>query len=216
MNILIVSATHLEIADILDRYGKESFIYHGNRIVPIVTGIGMVNMAYKLGKFLTRNHFDLAISIGVGGSFVQELELGEVVEITEECYADLGVLSDTGFEGVRAMGFVNFVANDRMYYNTIKNPHESRSKLKKLSGLTLNQVSGTQNSIIELGKRWRNKHIETMENAAFFQVCLEENIPFYSFRGISNYVEVRNKTSWKLQEAADNCQNYVMQFLEEF
>lgn len=215
MNILLVASTQIELADILDKFGKESFIFHGHRIVPLITGMGMVNLAYKLGKFFMKNRFDLAINFGVAGSFVQELQLGEVVEVVEECYADLGVLSESGFEGMRAMGFVNFYANNKAYYNTIKNPEPSPAKLKKVSGLTLNQISGSQESIIELGKRWKNKQIETMESAAFFQVCLEENVPFYAFRAISNYVEPRDKQKWKLQEAIENGEKFLLDFIEE-
>lgn len=215
MNILLVAATQIELADIIDKYGRESFIYQGHRIVPLITGMGMVNVAYKLGKYFTKNRFDLAINFGVAGSFSQEIRLGEVVEVVEECYADLGVLSESGFEGMRAMGFVNFYANNQAYYNTIKNPKPSSANLKKVAGLTLNQVSGTQESIIELGKRWKNKQIETMESAAFFQVCLEENIPFYAFRAISNYVEPRDKQKWQLQEAIENGERFLLDFLEE-
>jgi futalosine hydrolase len=215
MNILLVSATQIELADIIEKFGKESFVYNGHRIVPLITGMGMVNLAYKLGKFFTKNHFDLAINFGIAGSFAQEIQLGEVVEVVEECYADLGVLSESGFEGMRAMGFVNFYANNQAYYNTIRNPNPSSCNLKKVSGLTLNQISGSQESIIELGKRWKNKQIETMESAAFFQICLEENVPFYSFRAISNYVEPRDKQKWKLQEAIENGEKFIMEFLED-
>jgi len=215
MNILLVSATQIELADIIEKFGKESFVYNGHRIVPLITGMGMVNLAYKLGKFFTKNHFDLAINFGIAGSFAQEIQLGEVVEVVEECYADLGVLSESGFEGMRAMGFVNFYANNQAYYNTIRNPNPSSCNIKKVSGLTLNQISGSQESIIELGKRWKNKQIETMESAAFFQICLEENVPFYSFRAISNYVEPRDKQKWKLQEAIENGEKFIMEFLED-
>jgi|YNPMSStandDraft_2_1061718.scaffolds.fasta_scaffold00346_9 futalosine hydrolase len=215
MNILLVAATQIELADILEKFGKESFIFSGHRIVPLITGIGMVNLAYRVGKFFTKNKFDLAINFGVAGSFDPSLKLGEVVEVVEECYADLGILSESGFEGMRSMGFVNFYANDRAYYNTIRNPNPSSSSLRKVSGLTLNQVSGTQESIIELGKRWNNKQIETMESAAFFQVCLEENVPFYAFRAISNYVEPRNKHKWMLQEAIENGERFLLDFIEE-
>jgi len=215
MNILLVSATQIELADIIEKFGKESFVYNGHRIVPLITGMGMVNLAHKLGKFFTKNHFDLAINFGIAGSFAQEIQLGEVVEVVEECYADLGVLSESGFEGMRAMGFVNFYANNQAYYNTIRNPNPSSCNLKKVSGLTLNQISGSQESIIELGKRWKNKQIETMESAAFFQICLEENVPFYSFRAISNYVEPRDKQKWKLQEAIENGEKFIMEFLED-
>ncbi len=215
MNILLVAATQIELADILEKYGKGSFVLNGNRIVPLITGMGMVNTAYKLGKFFTKNRFDLAINFGVAGSFTTDLQLEEVVEVVEECYADLGVLSETGFEGMRAMGFVNFYANDKAYYNTIRNPKPSNANIKKVSGLTLNQISGSQNSIVELGKRWRYKQIETMESAAFFQVCLEEGIPFYAFRAITNYVEPRNKQKWKLQEGIENGERFIINFLEE-
>jgi futalosine hydrolase len=40
-----------------------------------------------------------------------------------------------------------------------------------------------------------------MEGAALHFVCLKNQIPFIQFRAISNRVEIRNRNSWKVQEA---------------
>ena len=43
-----------------------------------------------------------------------------------------------------------------------------------------------------------------MEGAAFFYVCLCENIPFLQIRAISNYVEQRNEKNWNIPLAIKN------------
>jgi futalosine hydrolase len=53
-----------------------------------------------------------------------------------------------------------------------------------------------------------------MEGAAAAQVCLRYRVPFLEIRGLSNWAGNRNKRSWRLKEALDNCQRAMLHLLE--
>ena len=42
-----------------------------------------------------------------------------------------------------------------------------------------------------------------MEGAAFMYACLMHGVPFAQIRAVSNVVERRNRSSWKVQEAIE-------------
>ena len=83
-----------------------------------------------------------------------------------------------------------------------------------MKGLTVNRVSGVEARIAERYAAFAAE-VETMEGAAFFQACLKAEIPFYAFRGLSYYVESRNRENWELIQAVEAVQLKILAFLEE-
>lgn len=197
--ILIVAATDFETAYLRGKI-TESHIHF------LHTGIGMVNTAYHLGKYLAQNRPDLAINIGIAGSFDRNIALGEVVEVVEDTFSEMGAEDKGDFLDMEKMGFP--LSKEPLLYNTITNPFPSSFSLKKVNALTVNTVHGEKESILACEKRW-NKQIETMEGAAFFQIMMREKIPFYAFRSISNYVEPRNRANWQIPLALANLGDFV-------
>ena len=59
------------------------------------------------------------------------------------------------------------------------------------------------------------RQLESMEGAAFFQAFLRTGTPFFAFRGISNYVEPRNRNNWQIALAVQNVQKAVLALLPE-
>ncbi len=55
-----------------------------------------------------------------------------------------------------------------------------------------------------------------MEGAAFHYACLQENIPFLQLRSISNYVEVRDKSKWKIQLAIKELNDTLIKYFERW
>lgn len=192
--ILIVAATAFETA-----YLREKI--KDNHVQFLHTGIGMVNTAYHLGKYLAQNRPDFAINVGIAGSFDKNIALGEVVEIIEDTFSEMGAEDNGHFLDMESMGFA--ITEEPLLYNTITNVAPSFLEIKKVTALTVNTVHGEKNSILACEKRW-NKQVETMEGAAFFQIMCMEKIPFYAFRSISNYVEPRNRENWQIPLALTN------------
>ena len=79
MNVLIVAATKLEITS--DKV---------NNLPTLITGVGMLNTAINLTKELNNNDYDLVINMGDAGCFSDEIKIGDVVEVVEDCFSEIG------------------------------------------------------------------------------------------------------------------------------
>jgi futalosine hydrolase len=84
--------------------------------------------------------------------------------------------------------------------------------LPKASALTINTVSGSSFTATARFEKY-GCQLESMEGAAFHFVCLQERIPFAQVRAISNYVEARDKSKWKIKEAVGNLNEWLLDFI---
>jgi futalosine hydrolase len=201
--ILVVAATVFEIQPTLDFLNtiKKQNIH----VTILITGVGIFNTGFSLGRHFANQKYDLAIQVGIAGSFRREMSLGAVVQVVSEQYGDFGVEEADGrFTDMQEMGFIttNYFKND------FKIP-----SLQTAKGLTVQKVHGFQPHIDKIIQKYE-VDVETMEGAAFFQACLQESIPFIALRGISNYVESRNRAAWNIPLAIQNVNNLLIsQFL---
>ena len=180
MNVLIVAATKLEITS--DKISD----------LPILlTGVGMVNTAINLTKELNNNDYDLVINMGVAGCFLDEIKIGDVVEVVEDCFSEIGFEDGESFSE-----FSDF--NIKTKYKV-----EGKTSLRKVKGVTVNTVHGNENSIHNIIDSL-HPDIESMEGAAVFKSCEEMRVSCVQIRSISNKVEKRNKESWNLPLAISN------------
>jgi futalosine hydrolase len=212
MKILIVVATFSEIQPFLKSLGLNSIPETGikteqHHIHIIITGVGMVATAYATGKEFATNNYDLALNLGVAGSFSRRLEIGEVMQITTDVFSELGAEDDEEFISLDELelGETLFNGSDDPKFHT---------SLKKATAITVNKVHGNEDTIAEV-KEMFNPKIESMEGAAFFYACEEANIPGIQVRAISNYVEKRNRESWNIPLAVKNLNAWLIQYLKE-
>ena len=219
--ILIVAATILEIqpfyeqikAD-FEQVENEVFERDNLQVRILVTGVGMLLTGVHLIRFLAQENVDWVINAGIAGAFNEDLDIGEVVELGEEQFGDLGAQErDGGFMDVFDMQLMNgdkFPFEKGILRN--KNVHHSLA-LKGVKGLTVNKVHGETNAIHFIKKKYK-ADIETMEGAAFFYVCQLQKIPFTQIRSISNYVEPRNRENWNIPLAVKNLNEVLWQLIE--
>ena len=180
MNPLIVVATRIEItSNQLKQYPV------------LITGVGMVNTAIALTQDLMKKKYDLVINMGVAGSFSDQLKNGDVVEVVEDNFSEIGFENNFSFSK-----FTNFDLKTKFY-------NSSQTNLQHVRAITVNTVHGNKHSISEIIER-ENPEIETMEGASVFKVCEKFNIPCIQIRSISNKVEMRNKENWDLDFAITN------------
>jgi futalosine hydrolase len=190
-NILIVVATEEE-ADAFRRIpGIKSspggFCLDKCEISLLVTGMGSAATSWAMKKWLSANQKpDLAINIGIAGSFSEDIKIGEVVVPVSDCFADAGL------EEKSAM----IHADDNLL-------SRATGLMKGVNAITVNIASGSEPAIEKLVTKF-SPDIETMEGAAFFYICTGEKIPFLALRSISNRVEPRNKKNWNIPLALDN------------
>lgn len=182
--------------------------------VLLVTGIGMVNMAWQLGRHLEALKPDLCVNFGIAGAFDESgLAPGDLCEVVTDCFADLGAQSPDGFLDLAALGFDNFRLDGIPVHNKLTNPDPSSRGIRKVRGITVNTVSGDVQGIMRRRQLW-NPQVETMESAAFFQCCMLAGAKFQAFRAISNVVGPRNRADWKVGEAVHAITAFIIdQFL---
>ncbi len=211
MKILLVAATYQEI---------EAFIKHQtpnfnadewlnikpHEIKVLITGVGMVATAFALGNEFAKNKFDLALNVGVAGSFYRNIKIAQLVEVREDILSELGAEDDEEFISLEQLqlGDVEFSATEQ---------YKIKDGFRKVTAITVNKVHGNEESIEEVRDRL-NPTIETMEGAAFFYACEEANIPALQVRAISNYVEKRNRENWNMPLAVKSLNDWMIESLK--
>jgi futalosine hydrolase len=224
MKILIVSATHKEVELTANFLGLKfendvkfySVRFLNSEIFFLITGIGSYTMIYELTKILLTQDFDLAINIGIAGSFQKKLVIGDVVNVISEQIGDLGVDDNGVFKSIFDTSFLTpdtFPFTDK----ELKNNNTEiimNCNLPKVKSLSVNTVSGNILHINKL-KSYFDVSIENMEGAAFFYVCICQNQPFIEIRAISNIVEPRHKENWNIMLAINNLNNTLRMFMLE-
>tara|TARA_B100000902_G_scaffold160620_1_gene156260 strand:- start:78 stop:656 length:579 start_codon:yes stop_codon:yes gene_type:complete len=191
MKILIVAATELEV------------ISKRTRDFPVlITGVGMVNTAIQLTKSLIDSKYELILNIGIAGSFSEDILIGDVVEVVEDNFSEVGYEEQYKFSK-----FSDF---------QIKTSYkvEGKTNLKKVKGITVNKVHGRLDTINEIKNRI-DVDIETMEGASIFQLSKEFNIPCMQIRAISNIVGIRDKDAWDIPLAIENLNNELEKILDK-
>ena len=199
LKVLLVAATPAEVNCLTGMPGMD--------LIPIVTGIGSVATAWALTKQLSSGLvIDLAINIGVAGSYCDEIKTGDVVLPVSDCFADAGIETKSGYLTLAEAGLQD---PDAFPFTSGRIVSENRfishaaGMLRTVNAVTVNTATGSENSIKRIIRKY-NPDIETMEGAAFFYICRRENIPFLAVRAISNKVEPRVRDRWNVPLALEN------------
>lgn len=178
----------------------------------LVTGVGMVATAFALGRHLSANTYNLVVNLGIAGSFDRSIALGDVVEITDDTFAELGAEDGLSFLPIAEMGFgeATFYPSKKLadLYNLF-----NTFNLKQATAITVNTVHGNEASIKKVAERL-SPQIESMEGAAFFYACKQFNVPCLQIRAVSNYVEKRNRDAWNIGLAIKNLNTFAVEFLK--
>ncbi|WP_317898802.1 phosphorylase family protein [Aurantibacillus circumpalustris] len=212
LKIILVSATRLEIEPtllFLEHYRSEkqhTFIFGKLEIETCITQVGMVNTAFELGKFVGRN-FDIAINAGLAGSF-GEYDAGEVLNVTDDCFSELGAEDGTNFISSDVLG----LGEQRVGFNNLIH-NLVTDKLPMTSGITVNTVHGDEDTIEKIKKAYK-PGVETMEGAAFIQAANAFNWRGIQLRAISNKVEKRNKNNWQIPLAIKNLNEVLIELIK--
>ncbi len=145
MKLLLVAATLPEIQPFLSAYPAENNSEArmvGKYVVDVlITGAGMVPTAFSLGKHLALHQYDLAINLGIAGSFDFNLNLGDICLVQEDTFAELGAEDGEDFLPSDALNLGNAtqLAKPR--------PDFVLPELKEVSAITVNKVHGHELSI---------------------------------------------------------------------
>jgi len=222
LHILLAAATPFEIGQTLEYLSENAnqsddgiFNIKQLKITPFVHGVGAVLTATHLSHILGKNQFQLVIQAGVAGAYDKSFQLGDVVQVTQDGFLDIGVEEKDGaFTSAFELGLIE---NNGYPFEDgwIKSESESLpSFLRKVNGGTVNTVHGSKTTIERTVAKYPEIEVESMEGAAAAYACKIFDVPFIQIRSISNYVEPRNRDNWEL-ELAINKLNEVLKGMIE-
>jgi futalosine hydrolase len=207
MRILIVAATEAEVAD-----GARAFQARGRSphdIDILTTGVGMVATAARTSRALAQTRYDLALNLGVCGSFDRGLEPGRVVHVVSDRIAELGAEDHEAFLTIDELQ----LPAEPAFVNAAPPDNEVLRSLPAVIGITVNTVHGNERSIDAVVRRFAPQ-VESMEGAAFMCACLISHVPFAQVRAVSNIVEKRNRKAWNMGDAIGNLGRCALAILE--
>jgi futalosine hydrolase len=183
----------------------------GRALTILETGVGPVNAAFALTRFLASHDARLVISCGVGGAYPGAgLEPGDVVCAETETYGDLGAESGTEFLDMAALGFP-VIATDPPLFNRL--PLDLFPTARRMTFVTCSTCTGTDERAAAIRSRTGGA-VESMEGAAIVHVARLMGVRVGELRGISNAVGRRDRGTWRLKEAAANARAALVAWIE--
>ena len=211
MHILIVAATGGEIAPVVARLGAATpieprlsrYAYRAHEVEVLITGVGLVATATWCGRRLAQQKYDLALNVGICGSFVDLYQPRSVVNVVSDRIAELGAEDGDKFltiHDLQLLGADEFPFRGGCLVNNAIPEIAPLVRLPAVSAITVNTVHGNSQSIARVVRLFAPE-VESMEGAAFAYACLVARQPFAQVRAVSNIVERRNRSAWKLPEA---------------
>ena len=224
MRILVVAATDLEIAPLVARLCRRpagsqrvnSYNYAAHEIDVLTTGVGMVASAAWCSHVLAQTRYDLALNFGICGSFDRAIGLGTAVHVRSDRIAELGAEDDDAFitvQELQLLGGDEFPFTSGQLVNPAPPDNAALAMLPAVEAITVNTVHGNRRSIAEIVRRF-NPHVESMEGAGFMYACLIQGLAHAQVRAISNFVEKRDRGSWKVGEAISSLEHAAVSILD--
>ncbi|MDO8885905.1 futalosine hydrolase [Candidatus Oleimmundimicrobium sp.] len=209
---LIVSSTEIEI----DQLRKSKELERDFNF--FTTNVGMVESAISLARLFAEKEVGGLILFGVGGAYSNTgVDILDICLAEKEYFGDLGVamgnkveyFTDDALKNKRTFNLKNNLLDKvENKLNVLKIPH------KIGNFVTVNSCSGT----LQRGNFLRDKFsaiCENMEGAAVARVCELYRVPMIELRCVSNMVEDRDKSKWKLNEAIDKGTRVLKKLLPE-
>lgn len=225
MKLLIVAATSFEIEPFVNslsfkkeiRPNLNCYSFKSLSLEVLITGIGMTATAFEMGKVLS-SKYDFALNFGIAGSFPNKFKIGDVIDINQDQFSELGAENDQHFISIFEMGLLNpnnLPFSDGLLINSISSKNPIIQNIKKGKGITVNKVHGNENTIKKTIDSF-DPETESMEGAAFLYACLMEKLPCAQIRAVSNLVEKRNRDNWNIPLAIKNLNKKALEILENF
>src|SRR5579864_4332503 len=190
MRILVVAATAAEIAPLDAALGARP------DVEVLVTGVVMVATAARCARALAQTRPDVALNLGLCGSFDPALPPGTVVHVVSDRTPELGAEAGHAFLPIEGLG----LPADHVVENTDPPRNVALERLPHVTGITVNTVHGEASSIARVVARCAPQ-VESMEGAAFMYACRLSALPYAQVRAVSNLVEPRNRERWNVAAA---------------
>ena len=221
MKLLFVAATPFEIGPLqeflntyLIPFGANQFQKGQHNCELLITGVGLPATIFKLSQKLHQRDYDLIINAGIAGAYNRGIELGTVLQVTEDRFGDLGIEeADGSFRDL----FVIELSDPNVFPfqngKLINSQSSNFDFLPRATAVTVQKVSGTISSAQRLQQLYA-ADLESMEGAGVFYVAQQCKISCLQIRAVSNYVEARNRDAWKIKLALDQLNEVLIQIVK--
>ena len=236
--LALIASVELEVAPVrrrmhdmsVDTIGRKPAwrgVLAGVPVVVMQSGMGKTNASHAVTSLLEQQPLAGVIGFGVGGAFPgSDLAIGDVALASTEIYGDEGVEAPQGWLSTREMGIPLLRREGAEYFNEFPLRADrvqaasaalNAAQIDHRSGafVTVSNCSGTQRRANEMANRFAAL-VESMEGAAVAHICHLYDTPYVEVRGISNLVEDRDLSRWRLQEAAERCALAVEQIVADW
>lgn len=192
----------------------------GAPVVVFPAGMGKTNAAHGLTALLETRPVRGVIGFGVGGAYPGSgLQVGDVALASSAIYGDEGVEAPGGWLSTEGIGIPLLERGGERVFNEIALDaalvERARAALEAVGFrvgvgpfVTVSTCSGTAARGEELVRRF-GALCEGMEGAALAHVAAIYEVPFLELRAVSNAVEDRDLSRWRLAEAAETAQRAV-------
>jgi futalosine hydrolase len=234
--IALLCSVPLEAAPVLSELedGEEHLVgrrpawsgrLRGRQVLLLVCGMGKTNAAQALTALLEHRRCAAVVGFGVAGSYPGSgPPLGGVVLADSAVYADEGVEAPSGWLSPREIGIPLLEVDGERYYDRFAPPPErvaAAAGVLRDAGIaaavgpvaTVSTCSGTRGRAELLAGR-HPALCEAMEGAAWAHVARLYRTPWLELRGISNLVEDRDPSRWRLDLGTAAAAAAVLALLE--
>lgn len=215
--ILAIAATEIEMQPFIEESTALSL-----PCGTLVTGVGPVETALRLTRFLCENErrIDSVVNFGVGGAYIQSDQLIQP-GLLDICLAEREVAGDFGICLQDKMEYLDTSLTGDIVYGADKTVLEKAQYILGEHGIdyrtgpfvTVNGITATLARGSMLQSLW-NGLCENMEGAAVARVCRDFSVPWGELRCISNLVEDRNPSRWRLQDACLKAAHTAVQLIQ--
>ncbi|BHH84129.1 futalosine hydrolase [Desulforhopalus sp. 52FAK] len=205
--ILVTAATEFEMNALLAETGAVDLPF-----LTLVTGVGPVKTAYYLTRYLSETTHNIAgvVNFGVGGGFFHPSDQSRTPKLLDICIAEREVFGDLGVSMGETIDYlpedlvgpIEFDLNNGLVNQAVTFVESAGIEYLQGTFITVSSVSGTRVRGDYLQKKW-NGLCENMEGAAVAQVCSMFPLDLFELRCVSNMVDDRNVSEWKLEAACN-------------
>ncbi len=192
----------------------------GKSVILLPAGMGKTNVAHALTALLETKPIFGVVGFGIAGAYPNSgINVGSVILASCAIYGDEGVEGPEGWISTEAIGIPLLERESARHFNEFQtDPLLLARALAALQAagmpaatgpaVTLSACSGTAARAAELESRFHGS-TEDMETAALAHICAFYQMPFLSVRGVSNRIEDRDLSRWKIADAAEAAQRAV-------
>ncbi|HFQ82213.1 MAG TPA: futalosine hydrolase [Desulfobacterales bacterium] len=211
--LLITTATELEMEPVRQALAD----YRG--WLPLVTGVGILETAVVLADFLAGGPGTAVIkviNVGVAGAYPESgLRILDIALAEVEIVADLGVCCGDDIQPLAGIEVNSHMEMNKAFLEWAGTAlRRAAINFKQGPFATVNSVSGTAARGAALRRRCQ-VICENMEGAATARVCESFGLPCLELRAVSNMVEDRDTSRWRLDEAARRGAKALRAILEQ-